>query len=110
MDGVTIIKTYGTVMKVGHPFLAFTLLLVGVLLGIYGYMILKRGNLMGGVMMIFGLLVCIASYNLKPTVIEDVKYEVRIDDSVSLSEFYKKYEVISCYNENVYIIRERRSK
>lgn len=55
---------------------------------------------------VFVILAAIYSSNIKEIKTGEYKYEVLIDDSVSLNSFYEKYEIIDTSGK-IYTIKER---
>lgn len=110
MDGITILYTYtyssgeaskilGIILCVA-AFLIFTISTIIMLVGSKDI----KGGLITGALALIGLIGFIFLSNFK--LVSWERYEVIVDDSVSLSEFSEKYNIIKVRGK-IYTIEER---
>lgn len=110
MDGITVLYTYTYSSGEASRVLGIILGAIMCLIFIVSTFVMlvisgdKRGGLITGLLALLGLAVFIFCSNIKPVFWE--RYEVIIDDSVSLSEFNEKYNIVKVRGE-IYTIEER---
>lgn len=107
IDGVTVISTVDNTVNV--PLMVVFVLLLSVIVGVVFQVIFDinstnvfRSAVFSGIAFCF--IMCIY-FAIKPPQ-QDLCYEVVVDETVSMSEFFDKYDVISI-DGNVYTIKEK---
>lgn len=120
MDGVTILNEIEVVQVVNDTFnypAAFTALILTVLIGaVIGFFMGRvECEELGGALtgMLIGLILSIFTGALSGVLFEypqvtetTMRYEVTIDDSVSLTEFYEHYNVIE-QRDKIFVVEEK---
>ena len=114
MEGVRILAqtpVYDTVYSWGWSWAGFAFGIFAVVILAFMIFLMYNGEIEGLFLFIFvGFLgiasVCIFSTGNSEKVYSHEEYKVIIDDSVSLNDFYKKYEVIGQEGE-IYTVIER---
>ncbi len=120
MDGVTILNEIEVVQVVNDTFnytAAFITLIVTILIGaVVGFFIgrINYNEFMGamiGALIGFALGTCVmavvgSAFSYPPETKTTMRYEVTVDDSVSLTEFYEHYIVVEQHDE-IFVVEEK---
>ena len=120
MDGVTVLNEIEVVQVVNDTFnftAAFIALIVTVLIGaVVGFFIGRMefeefegtliGALLGLVLSLFVGALFGRLFEYPPVTETTIRYEVTIDDSVSLTEFYEHYNVIE-QRDKIFVVEEK---
>ena len=113
MPGVEILNTtihYKEVMPAWALIVIITIIVIPAVAMLIGSIL--HNNLLftiGGISLILGFVLALAiGTKIRQTTneIEYIEHEVLVDDSVSLTEFTKKYEIVS-QKGKIYVIREK---
>lgn len=105
MDGVTILNTieltdasFGTVVILVITGVVFFILLF--------CMWLTSGSKVDNLLFFLFVVDAIAAYQSENYKTVEIQYEVTIDDSVSMTEFNKKYEIVEQLGD-IFVVKER---
>lgn len=120
MDGVTILNEIEVVQVVNDTFnytaggIAFCITIL--ICAIAGFFIGRIdcdeitgtfvGALLGLLLGIFTMALCGSAFSYPPETKTTVRYEVIIDDSVSLTEFYERYNIIE-QRDQIFVVEEK---
>lgn len=119
MDGVNILNGIEVVTIVNDTFnytaASIALLVTVAIGGVAGFFIGRMnceaaaiGTLVGLVLSVFTGSLFGSIFSYPPETETTMRYEVTVDDSVSMKEFYERYEVIESRGQ-IYVIEEKES-
>lgn len=111
MAGVEILNTTYEYESLINPGWTVILAMIGIIIAIIGvstirYDSLQRVLFILAGFIIIGMCACMVCASIKTDKIVSTKYQVTIDDSVSMNEFLDKYEIID-QEGKIYTVKER---